>query len=151
MSLEQRLLDDLKAAMKSRNELETSVLRMLKSQLMLKKTEKEGVKELSDEVVSEVFAAYGKKIAESVDQFRAGKRQDLVERTEAELAVIRRYLPEPASEEQVRAVIAEVAASVGAAGPQDMGKVMGPAMARLKGRADGGLVSRLVREHLAGK
>jgi len=151
MSLEQKLLEDLKTAMKSRNELETSVLRMLKSQLMLKKTEKEGVKELSDEVVTEVFAAYGKKIAESVEQFRAGHRDDLVERTEAELAVIRRYLPEPASEEQVRAVIAEVAAAVGAAGPQDMGKVMGPSMARLKGRADGGLVSRLVREHLAGK
>lgn len=151
MSLEQQLLDDLKAAMKSRNELETSVLRMLKSQLMLKKTEKDGAKELTDETVQEVFASYAKKIAESVEQFRAGKRQDLVERTEAELAVIRRFLPAPADEAEIRRVIDEVAAAAGAAGPQDMGKVMGPAMARLKGRADGNLVSRLVREHLAGK
>ena len=151
MSLEQRLVEDLKSAMKRRDELETSVLRMLKSQLMLKKTEKEGQKELSDETVQEVFASYAKKLAESVEQFRLGRREDLAGKHEAELSVVRRYLPEPLGEDQIKRIIEETIASSGAAGPQDMGKVMGPVMGRLKGRADGTLVSRLVRERLQGK
>ena len=151
MSLEQRLVEDLKSAMKRRDELETSVLRMLKSQLMLKKTEKEGQKELSDETVQEVFASYAKKLAESVEQFRLGRREDLAGKHEAELSVVRRYLPEPLGEDQIKQIIEETIASTGAAGPQDMGKVMGPVMGRLKGRADGTLVSRLVRERLQGK
>jgi uncharacterized protein len=151
MSLETRLLDDLKNAMKNRDGIATDVLRMLKSQLMLEKTKKGGEKELSDESVQQIFASYAKKIAEAVEQFRQGKREDLVQRHLAELEIIKRYLPEPAGEEEIRRVIDEVAAAVGAASPADMGKVMGPVMARLKGRCDGSLVGRLVRERLQTK
>lgn len=150
MSLEQKLIADLTGAMKRRDELETSVLRMLKSLLMLKKTEKDGPRELSDDTVREVFASYAKNLAESIEQFRLGNREESAVKHEAELAVVRRYLPEPAGEDEVRRVIEETVAETGAAGPRDMGRVMGPVMASLKGRADGSLVSRLVRERLQG-
>jgi len=150
MSLEERVLEDLKTAMKARDELSTAVLRMLKSQLLLKKTEKDGSKELSDETVQQVFAAYAKKIAEAIEQFKAGKREDLVVRHEAELEVVRRYLPEAAGEEEIKSVIEEVILQTGAAGPADIGKVMGQVMGRLKGRADGKLLNQIVRQRLAG-
>ena len=150
MSLEERVLEDLKAAMKARDELSTAVLRMLKSQLLLKKTEKDGSKELSDETIQQVFAGYAKKISEAIEQFKAGKREDLVSRHEAELEVVRRYLPEAAGEEEIKSVIEEVIKQTGAAGPADMGKVMGQVMGRLKGRADGKLLNQIVRQRLAG-
>ena len=148
MSLEQKLLNDLKAAMKARDELSTSVLRMLKSQLMLEKTKKGGEKELTDETVQQVFASYAKKLAEAVEQFEKGGRPDLVERHKAELEIVRGYLPKQAGENEIRSVIDEVVTATGASGLADLGKVMGPVMGRLKGRADGKLINQLVREKL---
>jgi uncharacterized protein len=148
MSLEDKLLADLKEAMKSRDELSTRVLRMLKSQLMLEKTKKDAPRELTEEVVTGIFSVYAKKLSDAVEQFKQGGREDLVESHEAELEVVRRYLPEPAGEEEIKEVIEEVVASTGASSPAEMGKVMGPVMARLKGRCEGNLVSRLVREKL---
>ena len=150
MSLEQKILDDLKAAMKARDEVATGALRMIKSQLMLEKTKKGGEKELSDDTVTSVIAAYAKKIQESIDQFGKAGREDLVASHEAEMKIARRYLPEQASEEEVAAVVDEIIAKLGASGPGDLGKVMGPAMGRLKGRADGNVVNRIVRERLQG-
>jgi len=148
MSLEQRLLEDLKQAMKAKDELVTNVLRMLKSQIMLEKTKKGGSSKLSDEVLTGIFAGYAKKLSDAIEQFKRGGREDLVTRHEAELEVVKRYLPEPADEEEIKRIIEEVVASTGASQPGDMGKVMGPVMARLKGRADGKKVSQLVRERL---
>ena len=148
MSLEEKLLVDRKEAMKSRDELATRVLRMLKSQLMLEKTKKGGSKELTDEVVTGILAGYAKKLADAVEQFKKGGREDLVESHAAELGIVKRYLPEPADEEEIKKVIEEVVEDTGAASPAEMGKVMGPVMARLKGRCEGSLVSRLVRERL---
>ena len=151
MSLENRLLDDLKDSMKRKDELATSVLRMLKSQLMLEKTKKGGSKELSDETVQQVFAGYAKKLADAAGQFAKGGRDDLATRHEAELEVVRRYLPEAASLEEINQVVEESIAATGAAGPSDMGRVMGQVMARLKGRADGKTLSQLVSQRLAGE
>ncbi len=147
MSLENKLLDDLKDAMKRKDELVTSVLRMLKSQLMLEKTKKGGSKEPSDETVQQVFAGYAKKLADAVEQFDKGGRDDLVARHKAELAVVQRYLPEAASQEEINQVIEEAITATGASGPSDMGKVMG----QLRGRADGKVLSQLVRQRLAGE
>jgi uncharacterized protein YqeY len=148
MTLENKLLDDLKDAMKRKDELATSVLRMLKSQLMLEKTKKGGSKELSEETVQQIFAGYAKKLAEAVEQFEKGGRDDLVTRHKAELEVVRRYLPEAASQKEINQVIEEAIAVTGASGPSDMGNVMGQVMAKLKGRADGKTLSRLVRQRL---
>ena len=151
MSLENKLLDDLKDAMKRKDELVTSVLRMLKSQLMLEKTKKGGSKELSDETVQQVFAGYAKKLADAVEQFDKGGRDDLVARHKAELEVVQRYLPEAASQEEINQVIEEAITATGASGPSDMGKVMGQVMGQLRGRADGKALSQLVRQRLAGE
>jgi len=148
MSVEQKLLDDLKAAMKVRDELATAVLRMLKSQLMLEKTKKGGEKELKDDTVLQVFASYAKKLVEAIEQFEKGGRDDLVTRHRAELEIVRRYLPEQAGADEIGSVIEETIAATGAVGMADLGKVMGPVMARLKGRADGKLINQLVREKL---
>ena len=150
MSLEQKILDDLKAAMKARDEVATGTLRMIKSQLMLEKTKKGGEKELSDDTVMTLIAGYAKKVQESIDQFARAGRAELVASHEAELAITRCYLPEQASEEEVAAVVDEIIARVGASGPGDIGKVMGPAMGKLKGRADGNVVNRIVKERLQG-
>ncbi|MEA2063664.1 MAG: GatB/YqeY domain-containing protein [Gemmatimonadota bacterium] len=148
LKLEDRLLADLKESMKARDELSTRVLRMLKSQLMMEKTKKGGSKELTDETVTAILAAYAKKLADSVEQFKKGGRDDLVQSHQDELGVVRRYLPEQAGEQEIKEVIEEVMASTGASSAADMGKVMGPVMGKLKGRCDGSLVSRLVREKL---
>jgi uncharacterized protein YqeY len=151
MTLEQKIIDDLKEAMKKRDELITSVLRMLKSQLMLEKTKKDGSRELDDQTIVQVFQSYARKLVDAIEQFKKGNREDLVERHESELAVVKRYLPQEADEEEIRRVIEEVVAAAGASSPADMGKVMGPVMERLKGRCDGKKVSRMVRERLEGK
>jgi uncharacterized protein YqeY len=151
MSLENKLLDDLKDAMKRKDELATSVLRMLKSQLMLEKTKKGGSKELSEETVQQVFARYAKKLADAVEQFEKGGRDDLVTRHKAELEVVQRYLPEAASQEEINQVIEEAITATEASGPSDMGRVMGQVMGKLRGRADGKALSQLVRQRLAGE
>ena len=148
MTLEDKLLADLKDAMKSRDELATRVLRMLKSQLMLEKTKKGGSRELSDEVVTGILSGYAKKLTDAIEQFKKGGREDLVESHSSELEIVRRYLPEPAGEEEIKKVIEEVVVSTGACSPAEMGKVMGPVMSQLKARCEGSLVSRLVRERL---
>ncbi len=151
MSLENKLLDDLKDAMKRKDELATSVLRMLKSQLMLEKTKKGGSKELSDETVRQVFAGYAKKLADAVEQFEKGSRDDLVTRHKAELEVVQRYLPEAASQEEINQVIEEAITATEASGLSDMGRVMGQVMGKLRGRADGKALSQLVHQRLAGE
>lgn len=149
MSLEQRLLDDLKSAMKQKNELETNVLRMLKSQIMLEKTRKDAEKELTDEKVQELFASYAKKLGESIEQFDKGGRKEMADRHRQELEIVERYLPEQAGEAEVDRVIEQAIEATGASAPSDMGKVMGRVMAELKGRVDGREVNRRVRERLA--
>ena len=149
MSLEEKLLNDLKQAMKSKDQLATGVLRMLKSQLMLEKTKKGGEKELSDEVVQQIFAGYAKKLAEAVEQFEKGGRDDLAQTHKAELKIVQSYLPEQAGKEEIQQVVDEVIQATGASEPSDMGKVMGQVMARLKGRADGKILSQMVCERLS--
>lgn len=151
MTLENKLLDDLKEAMKRKDALTTSVLRMLKSQLMLEKTKKGGSRELSDETVQQVFAGYAKKLIDAVEQFEKGGRDDLVAGHKAELEVVRRYLPEAASQEEINQAIEEAIQDTGASGLSEMGKVMAQVMGKLKGRADGKTLSQLVRQRLAGE
>lgn len=148
MSLEQRLLDDLKQAMKEKNELETGVLRMLKNELMKEKTRKGGQKKLNDDTVVKLVSTYAKQLEEAKDQFARGGRDDLAEHHAQELEVVRRYLPEQADEDEIREVIAQAIEDTGAEDISEMGKVMGVVMKELENRADGKLVSKMVREKL---
>ena len=149
MSVEQQLLDDLKQAMKDRDELVLGVLRMLKSQLMNEKTKKGGQKELDDETVVKVFTSYAKKLKDAREQFEKGGRAEMAEQHAKEIEVVERYLPAQADEEEIREVIEQMVENLGADSPEQMGRVMGAVMAQLQGRVDGKVVSRMVRERLS--
>ena len=143
-----RIQSDMTAAMKAREAATLSTLRMLKAALMEARTKKAKDAAFSRDEEIEVIQRYAKKRRETIEELRRIGREDLVASEEREIAVTRRYLPETLPEADVRALVLEAVKQTGAAGPKDLGKVMGAVMAQVKGRADGALVSRLVRESL---
>lgn len=151
MSLKKQILNDLKEAMKARQQDRLRVLRSLKASLEEKEISlrKDGVAELTDEQAVEVLMKAAKQRKESIEQFEKGGRSDLAKTEKAELSIIEQYLPEMLSEAEVREVVQKKISELGATGPQDMGKVMGPLMGMLKGKADGSLVSKVVKEELS--
>jgi len=149
-SLLERIQVDLATAMKSRDPATLSTLRMLKSALMEAKTKKAKDATLGRDEEIEILQRYVKKRRETIEEMRKAGREDKVAAEEAEITVTARYLPQALSENEVRAAVQEAIAQTGATSPRDMGKVIGAVMARVKGRADGSLVSRLVKESLAG-
>lgn len=145
-----RLQGDMAAAMKSRDADTLSTLRMLKAALMEAKTKKPRDASLTPAEEIELLQRYVKKRRETIDELRKAAREDLVAKEEAEIAVTQRYLPQMMSEDELRAIVRDAVGQTGAAGPKEMGKVMGVVMAKVKGKAEGGTVSRLVREALGG-
>ena len=146
----ERIQTDMTAAMKSRDADTLSTLRMLKAALMEARTKKAKDAAFSRDEEIEVLQRYAKKRRETIEELRKLGRGDLVASEEQEIAVTQRYLPQMLPEDAVRALVLEAVAKTGAAGPKDMGKVMGAVMAQVKGRADGATVSRLVKESLGG-
>ncbi|WP_018128032.1 GatB/YqeY domain-containing protein [Balneola vulgaris] len=150
MSLKAKILEDLKTAMKAKDQDRLRVLRSLKAKMQEKEIaeRKGGEAELTDAQATDVLMKAAKQRKESITQFEEGDRADLADNEKLELAIIEEYLPKMMDEDEVRAVVQEKIAAMGASGPQDMGKVMGPIMGQLKGKADGGLVSKVVKEEL---
>jgi hypothetical protein len=150
MALKDQILDDLKTAMKAKDKDRLQVLRSLKAKLQEKEISerKDGEATLSEDQAIAVLMKAAKQRKESISQFEEGDRQDLADKEKMELAIIEEYLPKMMSEDEVREVVAKKISDMGASGPQDMGKVMGPIMGALKGKADGGLVSKVVKEEL---
>ena len=146
-SLRQRLEDDLKTAMKAGDQTARDTIRFTLSALKNAEIEKRGPLTPAEEVT--LLQRETKRRADSIDQFRAGKREDLVAREEAQLAIVHRYLPAAMSDEDLTALVAEVISETGAVGPKDMGKVMPVAVARASGRVDGRRLSAAVRDALA--
>ncbi len=145
-----RIQTDMTAAMKAKDADTLSTLRMLKSALMEAKTKKPRDAELSADEEIEVLQRYAKKRRETIEELEKHGKAELVERERAEIEVTQRYLPQMIDEAELAKLVKEAVASTGAAGPKDMGKVIGAVMAQVKGRAEGGTVSRLVKEALAG-
>lgn len=143
-----RIQSDMAAAMKSKDAGTLSTLRMLKAALMEAKTKKPKDSVLSSDEEIEVLQRYAKKRRETIEELRKMDRQDLVPREEQEIQVTARYLPQAMSEDELRALIGEAIRRLAAAGPKEAGKVIGVVMGQVKGRADGGTVSKLVREAL---
>ncbi len=146
--LKARLDGDIKAAMKDREagKLRLSVLRMVKSAAKYLEIErKEG---LTDEDLLTVFVKEVKQRRDSIDEFKKGNRMDLVEASEAELAILQEYLPQQLSEAELRELVQAAVQETGAQSKKDMGKVMAALMPRTKGRADGKLLNRIVQEFL---
>ncbi|RMG45580.1 MAG: GatB/YqeY domain-containing protein [Acidobacteria bacterium] len=154
MSLKQRILDDMKEAMRARDTDRLATLRMLKAKITeaeVAKRSAHGVDyQLDDQGVLAVLAAYAKQRREAIEAYSKGGRDDLVEKERRELEVVEAYLPRQLGEEEIRERLKAIVAQVGASGPGDLGKVMKAAMAELRGAADGKLVNRLAREILSG-
>ncbi len=147
MAIIDHIDQDLIEALKGGNKQKVTVLRGLKSDIKYRQIETR--EELTDEQVTEVLASSAKKRRESIEQYAAAGRQDLVDKENFELDVIQGYLPEQLSEDELRTLVTEAIAESGAESPKDMGKVMKILMPRIKGKADGKLVNKLVSEILA--
>lgn len=147
--LKQQLKDELKQAMLSKDTVKTSVLRMVISAIGYYEIQKGGANyEATDEDVLKVIEKEAKQHKDSIEQFKNANRAELVEKEDNELAILQKYLPEQMSEEEVKKIVEEAVLQTGATSPADMGKVMGALMSKVKGKADGALVSKLVREVL---
>jgi len=151
MDIKDRIISDMKKAMKERDSFRLQVLRSLKSKLMEKEISerKGGDAKLSDEQAVEVLMKAAKQRKESIDQFKNGGRDDLVEKEEKELVLIESYLPEMMDEKEIRKKVQAKIEQTGATGMQDMGKIMGALMSELKGKAEGSEISRIVKEELS--
>jgi uncharacterized protein YqeY len=149
MALKERLDADLKAAMKEKAELKLLTIRSLKS--AIKYREIELMKPLDDAGVQQVIGSEIKRRRDAVEQYRAGRREDLASKEEAEIAVLQAYLPQQLSPEELAAVVDAVVQRVGATGPKDMGKVMKELLPEVQGKAEGKAVSELVKQRLAAK
>ncbi|TMQ69771.1 MAG: GatB/YqeY domain-containing protein [Candidatus Eisenbacteria bacterium] len=147
-SIQDRIQTDMTAAMKSKDADTLSTLRMLKAALMEARTKKPKEAEFTTDEEIEILMRYAKKRRETIEELRKAGRTDLVAREEQEIAVTQRYLPQAISEDELRALVRATAERVKAGGPKDAGKVIGAVMGQVKGRADGGSVSRIVREVL---
>lgn len=149
-SILDRIQTDMAAAMKSRDADTLSTLRMLKAALMEAKTKKPKDEVLGRDEEIEVLQRYAKKRRESIEELKKLGRVERVPREQQEIEVTQRYLPEALGEADLLALVREAVAATGAAGPKDMGKVIGAVMAKVKGRADGSMVSQLVKQALSG-
>jgi len=147
MPLEERLLEDMKAAMKAGKKDELSVIRLLRAQLKDTRIEKGADLDENDVVVALQKAA--KKRKESIELYRRGNRQDLVAKESFELEVILKYLPETLPENEVQKIIQDKISKLNLTGEKDIGRLMGALMAELKGKADGKIVQQLAKEALA--
>lgn len=147
-TLEARIADDLATAMKAGDDDARRTLRLLRAALQNARIEGRGT--LDEDGVVAILARQAKQRREAMAEYARGGREDLVAREAAELAIIEGYLPKPLDEEELAAAVRAQIAAVGATGPADMGRVMGPLMKELAGRADGEAVSALVRRLLQG-
>jgi hypothetical protein len=137
---------DLVEAQKKRDEVVVSTLRMLLAAVKNAQIAKSG--ELTDEEVLEQIAKSVKQHRESIDAYEKGGRGDLVEKEKAELSVLEKFLPEQMSEEEIGKIVDDVISSTGAKGAGDLGRMMGQVMAKVKGQADGNVVSQVVKSKL---
>jgi uncharacterized protein YqeY len=147
MSLIGRIDDELKAAMRARDAERRDTLRLILSSL--KGAQKELQRPLSDEEELQVLQRERKRRVEAAEAFRSGGREEQASAEERELSVLKEFMPEPLSEDDLEEIIDNVIAEVGATSMADLGRVMADVMPQVSGRADGSTVSQLVREKLA--
>ena len=147
MLLRDRLSEEMKGAMKARDEIRLSAIRLIRS--TVKNREIEVKHELTDQEITEVISTLAKQRRESIRLFGEAGRADLVEKEERELALLLEFLPQQLTHEEVEALVVAAIAESGAQGARDMGKVMKVLMPRVAGKSDGSVVSALVREKLA--
>lgn len=137
----------MKVAMKAKDKAKLKTIRMLKASLQNEKLAKQD--DLTEQEELDILAREKKQRLDSLQEFKQAGRDDLVDEVEEELAIVAEYLPEPLSDNEVKEIVQSVIESVDASGMQDMGKVMGAVMPKVKGRADGNFVSEVVKAKLS--
>ncbi|MEH7443116.1 GatB/YqeY domain-containing protein [Bacillus sp. JJ1122] len=148
MSLLERLNNDMKQAMKNKEKDRLTTIRMIKASLQ-NEAIKFGKQELSEEEELTVLSREVKQRKDSLQEFEKAGREDLVEKIQTELKHVEVYMPQQLSEEEVTAIVKDAIAETGAASKTDMGRVMAVIMPKVKGKADGSLVNKLVQQHLS--
>jgi uncharacterized protein YqeY len=147
MGLEERLVDEMKQAMRSNDRIRLSTIRMIRT--AVKNKEIEHRRQLDDEEIQRVIQGLLRKGEESVEQFRVGGRMDLVEKETREIEIMKSFLPDSLSEEEILTVIDQTIQETQASSLKDLGKVMKSVMPKLAGKADGKRVNQLVKERLS--
>ena len=149
--VEGKIKEELNTAIKSNNEIVRSTLRMLLAEMANKEKDKQYKKKesLTEEEKIDIISSEAKKRKDSINEFEKGNRQDLADKEKLELEVLQKYLPEQLSEEDIRKIVEETIKEVSAETMQDFGKIMGALMPKVKGKADGNMVSKIVKELLS--
>jgi uncharacterized protein YqeY len=147
MSLEERLVEEMKQAMKCNDKLRLSTIRMIRSGVKNKEIELR--KKLEDEEIVRVIQVMVRKGEESVEQFQTGGRTDLVEKEKREIEILKSFLPQPLGQEEILKIIDQSIQETQASSPKDIGKVMKSVMPKIGGKADGKLINQLVKERLS--
>lgn len=148
MTLEEKVMGEIKTAMKAKNEAELRTLRAIKSAILLEKTSGSG-SEMNEADEIKMLQKLAKQRRDSLDIFKQQNREDLAAKEEEELAIIERFLPQPLTQDELEALLKDIIAQTGASSPADMGKVMGAATKQVAGRADGKTISETVKRLLA--
>lgn len=146
MSLKQKLQEDLKTSMKNKDTLRKSVITLIRSSI--KQIEIDKRIELNDDDIIDIISKQLKQRNDSLEQFLTAGREDLVEETRSEIKVLKEYLPQQLSEEELNEIVKQTISEVGATSMKDMGKIMSVIKPKTKGRADGKLINKLVKENL---
>jgi len=147
MSLEERLLDEMKQAMKTSDKLRLSTIRMIRTAVKNKEIEQR--QKLDDDSIVRVIQGMVRKGEESIEQFKLGGRVDLVEKETKEIEILKSYLPKPLSQEEILKIIDQTIEETKASSLKDLGKVMKSVMPKLGGRAEGAIINQLVKERLS--
>ncbi|MBR0383224.1 MAG: GatB/YqeY domain-containing protein [Eubacteriaceae bacterium] len=147
MTLKEQLLTDLKSAMKSKDKVAKDTVTMIRAAVLQK--EKDTKAELDDNEILDIIAKQHKQRKDALADFVKAGRDDLIETTNQEIAIIKKYLPEQLSREEIEKIVDETIEEVGATSMKEMGKVMGKLMPKVKGVADGKVVNEIVREKLS--
>ena len=147
MSLKEKLMEDLKDAMKNKDELKKNTVTMIRA--AIKQIEVDKRVELDDDAIVDIISKEAKKRKDAIIEFEKAGRQDLIDQTNAELALIKNYLPEELSVEELTKIIEETIAEVGAETMKDMGKVMQAVKPKTAGRADGKTINEIVKQKLS--
>lgn len=146
MSLKEKLQEDLKSSMKNKDAVRKSVVTLIRASI--KQFEVDNRVELDDEAIVDIIAKQMKQRKDALEEFAKAEREDLVKETEAEIEVLKEYLPQQLSEEELNEIVKDAISKVGATSMKDMGKIMSAVMPLTKGRADGKLINELVKNNL---
>lgn len=146
MSLKQKLQEDLKSSMKNKDTVRKSVVTLIRASI--KQYEVDNRTELNEDGIIDVIAKQLKQCRDALVEFEKAGREDLIKETEAEIEVLKEYLPQQLSEEELEEIVKCTISEVGATSMKDMGKIMSVIQPKVKGRADGKLINKLVKQNL---